>query len=434
MLHVLAADRRVVVQPSSGSCSRIATVSLLVGLAALLATLPFTATEVALVPLVAVLTAATLAAWSLRLPVLQRVWRVLGIPVFAGLIGLVVAFTGGADSNYQDLLLLVPVTAALVHPAGRVATAILATSVVAMAPVVYDTPPPGFVSDVVLDTAMWAVVAAVVFVQTRTQRRHQYALRSALAAKSVFLRAVSHELRTPLTVIRGAVGLLHQRHRELTADQHDKLLGQLDEHTRRLECSILDLLDVDGLQQGSLRADAEPVELLALVADSLEALPLVDASRITLGGLPTQVAGDRAKLERVVANLVANALQHTPPETPVWVRVYPEGRHGLLVVEDAGPGVPPELRGRLFEPLEQGHEAATAATPGMGIGLTLVDGLARLQGGSVTLEDRPGGGSRFCVRLPLYCPASPETVPADDPAGSSGAPPAEARVGSWRSR
>jgi signal transduction histidine kinase len=108
---------------------------------------------------------------------------------------------------------------------------------------------------------------------------------------------------------------------------------------------------------------------------------------------------DPAKIERIVENLLANADRHTPPDTPVWVKLARQDQGVLIAVEDAGSGVPPELRAALFEPFRQGPEAPTRA-PGVGIGLTLVARFAELHGGRAWVEERPGGGSSFRVLLP----------------------------------
>ena len=104
-------------------------------------------------------------------------------------------------------------------------------------------------------------------------------------------------------------------------------------------------------------------------------------------------------MERVVENLLTNAGRHTTPDTPVWVKVARRDEDVLLTVEDAGGGVPKELRTALFEPFRQGPGAAAHA-PGVGIGLSLVARFAELHGGRAWVQDRPGGGASFQVLLP----------------------------------
>jgi signal transduction histidine kinase len=108
---------------------------------------------------------------------------------------------------------------------------------------------------------------------------------------------------------------------------------------------------------------------------------------------------DADKVERIVEELLANAAKHTPPGTPVWVRARPHNGGVVLAVDDAGPGVPSELRAQVFERFRHGA-GVPSYSPGLGIGLSLVLRLAELHGGTAWVEDRPGGGSSFCVVLP----------------------------------
>jgi signal transduction histidine kinase len=116
---------------------------------------------------------------------------------------------------------------------------------------------------------------------------------------------------------------------------------------------------------------------------------------------PVTISLDPGKVERIIENLLANAARHTPPDTPVWVRVAepPGGGGVLLAVEDAGAGIPAELRDSVFEPFRQGPDPPTHA-PGVGIGLTLVARFAELHGGRAWVEERAGGGSSFRVLIP----------------------------------
>ncbi len=109
-------------------------------------------------------------------------------------------------------------------------------------------------------------------------------------------------------------------------------------------------------------------------------------------------AVDGPKVERIVENLCINAARHTPEGTPVWVRVRALDDGCLIIVDDAGPGVPDELKERIFEPFKQGP-TTSPQSPGVGIGLSLVARFAALHGGRAWVEDRPGGGASFRVFL-----------------------------------
>jgi signal transduction histidine kinase len=105
-------------------------------------------------------------------------------------------------------------------------------------------------------------------------------------------------------------------------------------------------------------------------------------------------------MDRVIDNLGRNAGRPTPPGTSVWVSVRPTPEGARLVVEDDGPGVPPDERDRVFEPFQQGETASLQPSPGTGIGLALVRRFVEAHGGTVTLDERPGGGARFAIDLP----------------------------------
>jgi signal transduction histidine kinase len=139
----------------------------------------------------------------------------------------------------------------------------------------------------------------------------------------------------------------------------------------------------------------------ALAARIADDWGLLNGRRPQVVAQPVTVSLDPGKVERIIENLLANAARHTPPDTPVWVRVeHPATGDGvLLAVEDAGAGVPAELRDSVFEPFRQGPGTPTHA-PGVGIGLTLVARFAELHGGRAWVEERPGGGSSFRVLIP----------------------------------
>jgi signal transduction histidine kinase len=106
---------------------------------------------------------------------------------------------------------------------------------------------------------------------------------------------------------------------------------------------------------------------------------------------------DPAQVERIIENLLVNVIRHCPPEAPVWVRSRRGPNGVLLMVEDGGKGVPDRLKKTLFEPFRRGDD--NAASPGSGIGLSLVARFAELHGGRAWIDDRPGGGASFCVLL-----------------------------------
>jgi PAS domain S-box-containing protein len=219
--------------------------------------------------------------------------------------------------------------------------------------------------------------------------------------KNTFLDAVSHELRTPLAAIVGIGLTLEHKAGSLAEGDRADLYTRLVANGRKLDRLLNDLLDLDRLTHGIIAPKRRPTDVAALAARIADDWGLLNGRRPQVVAEPLTVCLDPGKVERIIENLLANAARHTPPETPVWVRVQrPPGGDGvLLAVEDAGAGVPAELRDTVFEPFRQGPGTPTHA-PGVGIGLTLVARFAELHGGRAWVEERPGGGSSFKVLIP----------------------------------
>jgi PAS domain S-box-containing protein len=234
-------------------------------------------------------------------------------------------------------------------------------------------------------------------------------LRALDEAKNIFLSAVSHELRTPLAAIVGIALTLQRTRTSLAEDDGADLVDRLAANAGKLDRLLSDLLDLDRLNRGIVTPRLHPTDLAALVARI--GTEWQDTGRpLELALEPVVAQVDPAKVERIVENLLANAARHTPPDTPVWVRVARHDQGVLIAVEDAGVGIPPQLRAALFEPFRQGPEAPPHA-PGVGIGLTLVARFAELHGGRAWVEERPGGGSSFRVLLPDPPAAAVATAP-----------------------
>jgi len=227
-------------------------------------------------------------------------------------------------------------------------------------------------------------------------------LRALDQMKSTFLQAVSHDLRTPLASVLGIAITLQRRHLELGRDDVADLLHRLSRSARKMDRLLNDLLDLDRLAQPTVSPERERVDLGELVERVVKdaSAELLEHRPVHVAVCPLRLEVDPPKVERIVENLLANAARHTPPGTPVWVRVEQHGNGALLVVDDAGPGVPPQLRETIFQPFRQGPRPASHA-PGLGVGLALVRVFAQLHGGSAWVEDRPGGrGASFRVHLP----------------------------------
>jgi signal transduction histidine kinase len=217
--------------------------------------------------------------------------------------------------------------------------------------------------------------------------------------KDTLLHAVSHDLKGPMTVILGSVQTLRRaRATGQPPTDEEELLSMIETSGNKMLRLVTDLLDLDRLDRGLLEPDRRPVDLAKLTSGVVAELPSDPTRAIAQDLEPTAVAVDPAKVERIVDNLVRNAIAHTPLGTPIRVRVRPFEEGALLVVEDEGTGVPAELKDVIFEPFARGGTGPRAK--GAGIGLSLVARFAELHGGRAWVTDRRGGGASFHVYLP----------------------------------
>ena len=224
-------------------------------------------------------------------------------------------------------------------------------------------------------------------------------LRAVDEMKTTFLQAVSHDLRTPLTTVLGIALTLERGAAGLPPADVADLLHRLSSNARKLDRLLSDLLDLDRLARGTLTPRRQVIDVGALTRRIVDEAGVAGEHPVAIDVAPVRIAVDAPKVERIVENLVVNAARHTAAGTPIWVRVHRRGGGVLLLVEDEGPGVPPQLREQIFQPFHQGRNVAAHA-PGSGIGLALVAQFANLHGGRAWVEDRPGGGASFRVFLP----------------------------------
>jgi PAS domain S-box-containing protein len=230
------------------------------------------------------------------------------------------------------------------------------------------------------------------------ERRSTESLRALDEMKDVFLTAVSHELRSPLAAIVGSARTLEMFWRDLDAEDREGLVDVIMRKAARLQEIVEDLLDLERLRRGASPLERTDVDLADLARESLEASGLSDTHRVHASLPGCHVSVDRAMTARILDNLLSNAARYTPDGSTVWLTVRPIGRGAEIVVEDDGPGVPPDQRGFLFEPFRQGT-ATVAHSPGVGVGLALVARFAELHGGRAWVQEREGGGASFHVML-----------------------------------
>jgi signal transduction histidine kinase len=225
-----------------------------------------------------------------------------------------------------------------------------------------------------------------------------------LARQREFVADASHELRTPLTSVLANLELLEET---LHGDQRDAAASAL-RSSRRMRRLVADLLLLARADAGRVVPHA-PTDLSQVLVDvAAELEPVAGAHELsidTAGG--AVVSGSQDELHRLALNLIENALRHTPPGAHVHAAVSHDDGDVVLVVEDDGPGIPEELRERLFDRFVRGGGDGGG---GSGLGLAIVRAVAENHGGSVKVESPERGGARFVVRLPaIEHPALDET-------------------------
>jgi signal transduction histidine kinase len=223
---------------------------------------------------------------------------------------------------------------------------------------------------------------------------------AALRRQRDFAANASHELRTPLTVIRTSVTDLRRNQHQPVA-RVGTALDDIDAETAHLTALVDDLLLLARTDAGTLELDLAPVDLADVAVEAVGPLTSMAAARgvsLVVEPLPSEVAGDALRLRQLVTILVDNAVAHTPAGGGVTVHVRPEDGSAVLTVDDDGPGIREEDRERVFERFWRADDAPAGGT---GLGLAIAAWIVGRHGGRVTATNRPQGGGRFEVRIPL---------------------------------
>jgi PAS domain S-box-containing protein len=243
-----------------------------------------------------------------------------------------------------------------------------------------------------------------------TERKHVEALEEGRRQMSEFLAMLGHELRNPLAPIRNAVHVMARKKMDPASSEWCR--DVIDRQVSQLARLVDDLLDVTRITSGKITIHKEPMDLNLAVERAVESSrPAIDARkhtlRLSLTDEPVLVDGDIVRLSQALLNLLNNAAKYTPEGGTIWCSVKRQNGSALVCVRDNGIGMPRELLPKIFELFVQGDRSLDRSEGGLGVGLTLVERLVRLHGGSVHAESGgPGMGSEFIVRLPVHSGAA----------------------------
>jgi len=249
-----------------------------------------------------------------------------------------------------------------------------------------------------------AFVAQLAATLERRTLREEAARADALAAadnlRTAILRAVSHDLRTPLASIKASVTSLLQGDVDWNPLDQREFLSTIDEEADRLDIVISNLLDASRLEAGAIKPATRHVALDDVVPAALASISGLDAPiQVDISPELSLVLADPGLLERAIANLVANGAAINPCDgEPVRISA---SQHRALVelrIADHGPGVPVDQRDEMFQPFQRLGD--TAAGTGVGLGLAVARGIIEAMGGTLQIEDTPGGGLTMVTTLP----------------------------------
>ncbi|MGH2809638.1 MAG: PAS domain-containing sensor histidine kinase, partial [Actinomycetota bacterium] len=222
--------------------------------------------------------------------------------------------------------------------------------------------------------------------------------------KSNFVSSVSHELRTPLTSIVGYLELLLEEEDGAFTGAQQEMIGIIDRNSRRLLELIEDVLTLSRIESGKFEISPSRLELKSLVDEvSRAVLPMLTSRSLEFAvelGDVKQVMADASQLERVLLNLLTNAIKFTPDGGRITVSAHREGAMVAVSVADTGIGIAHEDQAKLFDYFYRASAAQAMAIPGTGLGLAIVKNIVEKHGGTVRVESEPGAGTTFTFTVP----------------------------------
>jgi two-component system sensor histidine kinase KdpD len=237
----------------------------------------------------------------------------------------------------------------------------------------------------------------------RVQASQAEVLAAGNRMRTALLAAVSHDLRTPLAAVKASVSSLRQTDVAWSREDETELLATIEENADRLDGLIANLLDMSRIHTRSLQPLLRPTSLDEIAPLVLRGLDAAEVQLDIPDTLPL-VATDPGLLERAVANLLANALRYSPGHSPPQLCAHAEAGAVYLEVIDHGPGVPADMKKRIFEPFQQLGDQRNSE--GVGLGLAVARGFVEATGGTLSADDTPGGGLTMRMQLQVAIAAS----------------------------
>lgn len=250
--------------------------------------------------------------------------------------------------------------------------------------------------------AAFASQVAVAYQQRRLAEAAEAAVPVAQAdrMRTALLNALSHDLRTPIASAKAAVSSLRGRDVRWSQDDQQELLASADTALDKLTGLVTNLLDLSRLEAGVLPVAATEVALDDVVTRALTHITARAQVQLDVPATLPEVLADAGLLERVVANLVENAIRYSPDDQPVRLSASTHGDTVELRIVDRGPGIPTRERNGVFAPFQRRDDHPAPNGAGVGLGLAIARGFTHAMQGTITLDDTPGGGLTAVIALP----------------------------------
>jgi two-component system sensor histidine kinase KdpD len=259
------------------------------------------------------------------------------------------------------------------------------------------------IEDRLLSTAAGQIGQAIERRRLRTDATEAEILRRTDRLRTAVLNAVSHDLRTPLATIMASAGSLRQQDVAWTDAERQGFAQAIEEEAEHLNRVVGNLLDISRIEGGSLHPQMSWYDLAVLIGDVEERVRPILRDHTLVVAVAEELPPvwlDPVEIGQVLYNLLENAAKYAPRGTPVELTVERVGPEVHLTVTDRGPGLPTAALPHLFDPFFRGIDGKPRSR-GLGLGLAIVRGLVEAHGGRITADNRPGGGARLTVSLPL---------------------------------
>jgi PAS domain S-box-containing protein len=222
--------------------------------------------------------------------------------------------------------------------------------------------------------------------------------------KDDFISLVSHELRSPMTVITGAINTALTEEERLTPEERRQLLKDASVEADTLSNILVNLLELSRIQANRLALNSEPINAKKVIRTAIEEIKRQGSGHQFVSKLPRDlpaVDADELRLERILHNLLENAVKYSPPESTIRVAAQPQDKYLVISVSDEGPGITPADQTRLFAPFQRLEKGRPGGARGVGLGLLVCRRLVEAHGGQIWVDSTPGKGATFSFTIPL---------------------------------